>query len=104
MANSGAEYVAAALSDDNQMGNDSVTLFTVTKDGQVGQEQGYTFQYGVNAPVKTTGIDDVTFSYGNNLLVGSWVREEVSEVEQDTFNLKTNKYYVFLAVGPLKDG
>ena len=98
------KYVSAGLSDDKLMGNDSVTIFVTKESESVEAFQGFTYGgnhgFGVNR-VTVEGVDQESAKYEDGLLSGSWRETHVTKVEGKTFDLKNNKYYIFLVYGPV---
>ena len=102
-------WVAAALSTDGKMGDDSATLFTLGSDNSVKDMEGLTFvnhaakSAGV-IPEQVSGISVKSEKFENGLLTAKWTRKQKTTVGKFDFDMKTNKYYILLAYGPVKDG
>ena len=101
-------YVAAALSTDQKMGDDSTTLLWIDTNGTVNTAEGLTFlkneggkeQGGFNEyPVD--GIKMLEHEYKDGLLTAHWTREANTSVNKETFDLKATKYYILLAYGQM---
>ena len=100
-ANSTDKYVSVGLSNDQKMGDDSVTVLVAKDGGSVETYQGLTNgRHGINR-VNVQGVEQVSAKHENGLLSGSWRETQVTKVEGKTFDLKNNKYYIFLVYGPV---
>ena len=104
-ANSTDKYVSVGLSNDQKMGDDSVTVLVAKDGGSVETLQGFTYGFGDRGfgvdRVTVQGVEQVSAKYENGLLSGSWKETQVTKVEGKTFDLKNKKYYIFLVYGPL---
>ncbi|CAG2105348.1 unnamed protein product [Medioppia subpectinata] len=99
------QYVAVGLSTDDMMGDDSVTECILGSDGIAIERQGLTFgqkpkTFGVRT-VHMDGISDVKTRHSNGVLTCSWTRALQTRVNNMTFDLVKNQYYVMLATGPM---
>ena len=102
-------WVSAALSTDGKMGDDLTTLFIVGSDNSVKDMEGLTF---VDHAAKTAGVKAVQVSgisiksekIENGLLTAKWTQKQKLTVEKLNFDMKSTKYYILLAYGPVKDG
>ena len=103
-------YVAAGLSFDQMMGDDSTTVVWIDANGTVNTAEGVTYMrdnYGIKiggffqCPVD--GIKMLKHKYIDGLLTAHWTRQEKTTVDTQTFDMKTTKFYVLLAYGPVVD-
>ncbi|CAG2113108.1 unnamed protein product [Medioppia subpectinata] len=104
-------WVGVGLSADDKMGDDSVSEFIIGKDGKIAFKQGLTYckKTADGSPdcgikdVDVKGIKETSGAYADALLTGKWSRQEDTTVDTLDFNMKTNKYYILLAYGPVDD-
>ena len=108
--NSSDRYVAAALSTDQMMGDDSTTILWVDTYGTINTAEGLTFlereggkEQGGFTPYVVDGIKMLEQQYKDGLLTAHWTREANTSVNKETFDLKSTKYYILLAYGPIVD-
>jgi hypothetical protein len=107
------KYVAAGISTDMKMGDDSVTECILRNHTMVKVRQGLTYcnktDKGMNCGVDTVepvkGITKEMGTYSNeNVLTCSWSRTVDTMVRNLDFNIQKNKYYILLACGPTING
>ena len=97
-------WIASALSEDNQMGDDSVVECLLLSNSTTllrnSWNEGYTNEVIGDLP----GIVELgPVVYDSGLLNCKWSRAEVTKVKTVTFDLNTKKYYILLAKGQIED-
>jgi hypothetical protein len=97
-------WVGAALSEDRNMGDDSVTECVLLENNAVDNRQGLTYEWGVRPAVHVEGISNQTSSFVDNVVSCSWHRLHYTSINTTAnsmeFFIRDTKYYVFLAFGP----
>ena len=103
-------YVAAGLSTDNMMGDDSTTLLWIDANATVNTAEGLTYlkkangsEHGGFTQYNVDGIKMLKHQYKDGLLTAHWTREGKTSVNKETFDMKSTKYYLLLAYGPVVD-
>lgn len=97
-------WTGAAISDDDKMGNDSVTECILWPNKTVTARQGMTFvnvRRGVNNVESVVGVTNQVGRYEDNSVWCSWTRKIKTAVNSFEYDLALNKYYILLAVGPM---
>lgn len=93
-------YVAAALSDDEKMGSDSV-MACRSLNGEV--DVLMAFNNGKNNELLTNskyGLSDVKTLQSDGELYCSFIRQTITEIKGITFDLSSDRYHLMLARGP----
>jgi hypothetical protein len=105
-SNSTDRWVAAGISSNGKMDGASVTLLTLDQNNTVNAQQGEAFVGNFTGfkPFTVEGIMMLTRKYIAGQVYGEWIRGQRTTVNNSTFDLKTTKYYILLAYGPVKDG
>jgi hypothetical protein len=107
------KWVAAGISTDMKMGDDSVTECILRNNTMVKVRQGFTHckktdgnsDCGVDTVEPIKGITNETGTYSeDHVLTCSWSRAAETMVKAIDFNIQENKYYILLAYGPILNG
>ena len=97
-------WIAGALSEDDQMGNDSVVECLLLSNSKTILRNSWNEGYSNQVIGDVTGIvqnGPVIFDKG--LLNCKWTRVQNTKVKDMAFDLKNKKYYFLLAKGPIRD-
>lgn len=98
------KWFAMGLSSDQKMGNDSVTEIYVSSDGKHQEMRqswnGIKPQNEILSP-PVTGITQIgPVSNSDGILGAKWIRDAVTDVHSNRFDIINNKYNILLASGP----
>jgi hypothetical protein len=107
------KWVAAGISADKKMGDDSVTECILRNHTMVKVRQGFTHckktngssDCGVDTVEPVKGVTKEMGTYDeDDVLTCSWSRAAETMVKTIDFNIEKNKYYILLAYGPTLNG
>jgi hypothetical protein len=98
-------WLGAALSDQGQMADDSVTECLLFKNHSVTVTQGVTRGHaGIDSVEPLKGITEQKGVFKDNVVICSWSRAAHTMVKNFDFDIVNKKYYIILAYGPMSDG
>lgn len=94
-------YIATGISEDNEMGDDSVMECFIEENGVSAQESWNTGK--TNRPIRKLRNEEYSRKYQNGIATCSWTRPYDTRVNNNIFNLLDSTYHILIAKGDMND-
>ena len=100
------QFIAVGLSDDDLMGDDSVTDCRLLTDGKVVTRQSWNIlDYENELLASVKGIEEIgSGTNEDGQITCKWKRSAKTEVKGKKFDMGLKSYYILLAKGDLEGG